>query len=181
MGKDNDYKWYIIHTYSGLEEKVRDAIFQRAEAMGLSEYFKEIKIPSETYIEVSGKQKKEVKRKLFPGYVLVKMKMTNESWFVVRSTPRVTGFVGSGKTPIPLREEEVIPILEMSKRTKEAPKAKVFFKRGDQVRIVSGPFASFIGVVDEIDEEREKVKVLVTIFGRQTPVELKFHQVEEEK
>lgn len=176
-------KWYVIHTYSGYENKVKKNLEHRIESMGMKNKIFGVVVPEETEITIQQGQRKTVNRKMFPGYVLVNMielkerdESSNEAWFVVRNTPGVTSFVGSGNRPIPLLEREVKTILKQTEA--EAPKIKPTFTRGQNVRIIDGPFAEFIGVVDEVSAERNKVKVLVSFFGRETPVELDFLQVE---
>ena len=171
-------KWYIVHTYSGFEERVKETLRQRAEAMGMGEAFGDVRIPTETVVEYKNGKKKETQRKFFPGYILVEMEMSDAAWHVVKNTPKVTGFVGAGVRPTPLTKEEVDQILEQVKTAAEKPKPKYTFEKGDQVRINEGPFTSFNGVVDEVNMDKNTLKVMVTIFGRQTPVELDFSQVQ---
>lgn len=167
--------WYVVHCYSGYENKVRHNLEQRIDTMGMKEKIFDVVIPTQEEIEVKDGKRRTVERHIFPGYVLVNMVMTEESWYVVRNTPGVTGFVGTDK-PTPLRPEEVAQILR--KMEAEAPRVKVTFKVGERVRIVDGPFNDFRGTVAEIDMERSKVRVMVNFFGRETPVELDFLQVE---
>ncbi|HLY59387.1 MAG TPA: transcription termination/antitermination protein NusG [Terriglobia bacterium] len=170
--------WYIIHSYSGFEKKVAETLRSRVEAAGLSEQFGEIMIPTEDVIEMR-KGKKVVSSKLFyPGYVLVEMDMNNDTWHLVRSTPRVTGFVGSGQMPSPLTNEEVDRIVHKVEVAAEHPKPKLKYEKGENVKITDGPFKDFTGSVDEINDDRSTLRVMVTIFGRATPVELDFYQVE---
>ena len=176
-------KWYVIHTYSGYEKKVKKNLEHRIDSMGMKDKIYQVVVPVENEIEIKNGQRTPVERKMFPGYVLVNMieleegdESSNQAWFVVRNTPGVTSFVGSGTRPIPLMEREVKAILKQAEA--EAPKIKPTFTRGQNVRIIDGPFAEFIGVVDEVSSERNKVKVLVSFFGRETPVELDFLQVE---
>lgn len=178
-----DAKWYVIHTYSGYEKKVKKNLEHRIESMGMKDMIYQVVVPVENEIEIKNGQRQPVERKMFPGYVLVHMielrehdDSSNQAWFVVRNTPGVTSFVGSGTRPIPLLDSEVKGILKQTEA--EAPKIKPTFTRGQNVRIIDGPFAEFIGVVDEVSAERNKVKVLVSFFGRETPVELDFLQVE---
>jgi transcriptional antiterminator NusG len=171
-------KWYIVHTYSGFEERVKETLKQRAEALGMGDKFGEIRIPTETIVELRGGKKRETQRKFFPGYILVEMEMSDESWHVVKNTPKVTGFVGTGRNPTPLTQEEVDQIVEQVVTAKEKPKPKYVFEKGEMVKIVDGPFNNFTGVVDDINMDRSTLKVMVTIFGRQTPVELDFLQVQ---
>jgi transcriptional antiterminator NusG len=173
-----DKKWYIVHTYSGFEERVRQTLRQRADALGMGDSFGDIRIPTETIVEFKGGKKREMQRKFFPGYILVEMAMNDDTWHVVKNTPKVTGFVGTGKTPTPLSEEEVNQILEQVVTAKEKPKPKYVFERGEPVKIIDGPFNNFTGVVEDVNLDRSTLKVMVTIFGRQTPVELDFAQVQ---
>jgi transcription termination/antitermination protein NusG len=171
-------QWYIVHTYSGFEERVAETLRQRADALGMGESFGEIRIPTETIVELKGGKKRETQRKFFPGYMLVQMDMTDAAWHVVKNTPKVTGFVGTGKKPTPLTQKEVDGIVEQVTSAKEKPKPKYLFDKGEPVKIIDGPFNNFSGVVDEVNLDRDTLKVMVTIFGRQTPVELNFLQVE---
>lgn len=168
--------WYVVHCYSGYEEKVRYAIEQRIESMGMTGSIFDVIVPEEEEIEIKDGKRRTIKRRIFPGYILVQMKMDEDSWYVVRNTPGVTGFVGMGNEPTPLRKEEVDQI--MSRMSDEAPKIKVNFKIGQRVRIVDGPFNDFIGEVSDIDIDKSKVRVMVNFFGRETPVELDFLEVE---
>lgn len=168
--------WYVVHCYSGYENKVRHNLEQRIETMGMKDKIFDVVIPTQEEIEVKDGKRRTVERHVFPGYVLVNMIMTEESWYVVRNTPGVTGFVGMGNAPTALRPEEVSQILKRMEA--EAPRVKVSFKVGERVRIVDGPFNDFRGTVAEIDMERTKVRVMVNFFGRETPVELDFLQVE---
>jgi transcriptional antiterminator NusG len=168
--------WYVIHCYSGYEAKVRHNLEQRIETMQMQDQIFQVVVPTEDEIEVRDGKRRVVERRVFPGYILVQMLLNDDSWYVVRNTPGVTGFVGMGNEPTPLRPEEVQGI--MKRMEAEAPKIKVTFRQGQKVRIIDGPFNEFIGVVDEIDMERAKVRVLVSFFGRETPVELDFLQVE---
>jgi transcriptional antiterminator NusG len=166
--------WYIVHTYSGFEERVKETLRQRADALGFGEKIGEIRIPMETIVELKGGKKRETQRKFFPGYILVEMEMSEETWHVVKNTPKVTGFVGTGKTPTPLSEEEVNQILEQVVTAKEKPKPRYVFEKGEPVKIVEGPFSNFTGTVEDVNLDRSTLKVMVTIFGRHTPVELDF-------
>jgi transcriptional antiterminator NusG len=168
--------WYVIHCYSGYENKVRHNLEQRIETMGMKDRVFDVVVPTQEEIEVREGKRRTVERHIFPGYVLVNMLLSEESWFVVRNTPGVTGFVGMGNLPTPLRPEEVAQILKRMEA--DAPMVKVSFKVGERVRIVDGPFNDFRGVVSDIDMERTKVRVMVSFFGRETPVELDFLQVE---
>ncbi len=172
-------KWYIIHTYSGFERKVKESLESRVRAYPeLEQRIGRVLIPTESVTEVRGGKKYTSERMFYPGYVLVEMDMDDTVWHVVKGTPRVTGFVGTGQQPTPLSEEEVNQIVYRVADSKEKPKLKVKFEKNESVRISEGPFASFTGVVDEVNEDRETLKVMVTIFGRSTPVELGFGQVE---
>lgn len=175
-GEEDDRAWYVVHCYSGYENKVRHNLEQRIETMGMKDRIFDIIVPTEEEIEVKEGKRRTIERRVFPGYILVNMMMTEESWYVVRNTPGVTGFVGMGNTPTPLRPEEVSQIIKRMEA--EAPRIKVTFKSGERVRIVDGPFNDFRGTVSEIDMERAKVRVMVNFFGRDTPVELDFLQVE---
>ena len=168
--------WFVIHCYSGYENKVRHNLEQRIESMGMKGKIFDVVVPTEEEIEVKDGKRRTVERRVFPGYLLVQMIMSEESWYVVRNTPGVTGFVGMGNVPTPLRSEEVAQLLRRMEA--EAPKVKVTFKPSQKVRIVDGPFNDFIGTVAEIDMDRAKVRVMVSFFGRETPVELDFLQVE---
>ncbi len=175
-GEEDGRAWYVVHCYSGYENKVRHNLEQRIETMGMKDMIFDVVVPTEEEIEVKEGKRRTVERRVFPGYILVNMIMTEESWYVVRNTPGVTGFVGMGNAPTPLRPEEVAQIIKRMEA--EAPRIKVTFKPGERVRIVDGPFNDFRGTVSEIDMERAKVRVMVNFFGRETPVELDFLQVE---
>ncbi|MEI7988969.1 MAG: transcription termination/antitermination protein NusG [Chloroflexota bacterium] len=168
--------WYVIHCYSGYENKVAYNLEQRMESMGMKDKIFDVVVPTEEEIEVKDGKRRTMKRHVFPGYILIKMILSEESWYVVRNTPGVTGFVGMGNNPTPLRPEEVAQIIRRMEA--ESPRVKVTFKTGERVRIVDGPFNDFRGVVSEIDAERTRVRVMVNMFGRETPVELDFLQVE---
>lgn len=172
----NEKRWFVIHTYSGYEERVRKNLEQRIKLMDSQDSIFQVVIPTEEEIEVKNGQRRSVTKKILPSYVLVQMEMNDHSWNVVRNTPGVTGFVGSGGKPTPLQEEEIGQILKQM--TAEAPKVKVGFRKGQSIRVTDGPFIDFVGVVDEIKAEKGKVKVLLSLFGRETPVELDFLQVE---
>ncbi len=174
--QDDDRAWYVVHCYSGYENKVRHNLEQRIESMGMKDKIFDVVVPTEEEIEVKEGKRRTVERRVFPGYILVNMIMSEESWYVVRNTPGVTGFVGMGTQPTPLRPEEVAQIIKRMEA--EAPHIKVTFRSGERVRIVDGPFNDFRGTVAEIDMERAKVRVMVNFFGRETPVELDFLQVE---
>lgn len=173
---DDGRAWYVVHCYSGYENKVRHNLEQRIETMGMKDRIFDVVVPTEEEIEVKEGKRRTVERRVFPGYILVNMILSEESWYVVRNTPGVTGFVGMGNTPTPLRPEEVASIVKRMEA--EAPRIKVTFRPGERVRIVDGPFNDFRGTVSEIDMERAKVRVMVNFFGRETPVELDFLQVE---
>jgi transcriptional antiterminator NusG len=173
---ENQKQWFVIHTYSGYEERVKKNLEQRIKAMDSGDEVFEVTIPTEEEIEVKNGQRRTVTKKILPGYVLVQMNMSDQSWNVVRNTPGVTGFVGRGNKPVPLREDEVSQILRQMEA--EAPKVKVGFRKGQSIRVTDGPFIDFVGVVDDISLEKGKVKVLLSLFGREKPVELDFLQVE---
>jgi transcriptional antiterminator NusG len=173
---DDGRAWYVVHCYSGYENKVRYNLEQRIETMNMKGKIFDVVVPTEEEIEVKEGKRRTVERRVFPGYILVNMILTEESWYVVRNTPGVTGFVGMGTQPTPLRPEEVAQIIKRMEA--EAPRIKVTFRSGERVRIVDGPFNDFRGTVAEIDMERAKVRVMVNFFGRETPVELDFLQVE---
>jgi len=174
--ESNGRAWYVIHSYSGYENKVKANLEQRIESMGMQDRIFQVVVPTEEEIEVRDGQRRITEKKIFPGYILVEMLMTDDSWYAVRNTPGVTGFVGMGKKPTPLRPEEVQKI--MKRMEEEAPKIKVTFLPGQRVRIIDGPFSDFVGNVDDIDMDKSKVRVLVAFFGRDTPVELDLLQVE---
>jgi len=174
--QDDGRAWYVVHCYSGYENKVRHNLEQRIETMGMKDEIFDVVVPTEEEIEVKEGKRRTVERRVFPGYILVNLILSEESWYVVRNTPGVTGFVGMGSTPTPLRSEEVSQIIKRMEA--DAPRIKVTFKSGERVRIVDGPFNDFRGTVDEIDMERAKVRVMVNFFGRETPIELDFLQVE---
>jgi len=171
-------KWYIVHTYSGFEAKVKESLRQRVEAMEMAGNIGEVLIPTEEVVEVKDGKKTRSTRKFFPGYVLVKMHMSDDAWHVVKNTPKVTGFVGTGTLPVALRQHEVDRIVNQITVAADKPKPKLGFNIGETVRIVDGPFSNFTGQVEEVNEDRSTLKVMVTIFGRATPVELEFLQVE---
>jgi transcriptional antiterminator NusG len=175
---DEQKSWYIIHTYSGFERKVRDSLKTRAEAFGFTDKIGEILIPEEEVVEMRAGKKVTSKRLLYPGYVIVQMEMNDDMRHYVKDTPRVTGFVGGGTDPVPLTPDEVNKILYRQATASERPRPKLTFEKNENVRIVDGPFANFTGKVDEVNSDRNTLRVLVTIFGRATPVELDFLQVE---
>ncbi|MCK5577379.1 MAG: transcription termination/antitermination protein NusG [Dehalococcoidales bacterium] len=173
---ENEKNWFVVHTYSGYEERVRKNLEQRIKSMDAGEDIFQVVIPTEDEIEVKNGQRRTVTKKILPGYILVQMKMSDQSWSIVRNTPGVTGFVSSGNKPTPLATDEVSRIMKQMEA--EAPRVKVGFRQGQSIRVIDGPFIDFIGTVDEIDSEKGKVKVLLSLFGRETPVELDFLQVE---
>jgi transcriptional antiterminator NusG len=176
--RNERFRWYILHAYSGFERKVRESIASRVEAFGLGNKVGRVMIPTEPVTEIVNGKKRTVERVFLPGYVLVEMELDNEMWHVLKDTPKVTGFLGTGDKPVALTEDEVSGILFRSETSKDKPRLKIKFEKNEQVRITDGPFANFNGVVDEINEDRETLKVMVTIFGRSTPVELEFGKVE---
>jgi len=171
-------RWYIIHAYSNFEKKVADSIKERAISAGLEDFFDDVLVPMEEVVEVRRGRKISSERKFFPGYVLVKMEMTDKAYHLIKDTPKVTGFLGTENKPIPITDDEAGRILQQVKEGVERPKPTVTFEIGEQVRVADGPFASFNGSVEEVDEERARLKVAVSIFGRATPVELEYGQVE---
>jgi transcriptional antiterminator NusG len=171
-------RWYIVHAYTNFERKVADAIKERAKAAGLGDLFEEVLVPTEEVVEIKRGRKIQVERKFLPGYVLVKMVMTDSAFLLIKNTPKVTGFLGAENKPMPISEEEAMRILHQVQEGVERPKPSITFEIGEQVKVADGPFASFSGHVEEVDEERARVKVAVSIFGRPTPVELEFGQVE---
>ncbi len=171
-------RWYIVHAYSNFEKKVAESIREKAEQKGLSDLFEEILVPMEKVVEVRRGRKVDAERKFFPGYVLVKMEMTNEAFHLIKDTPKVTGFLGADQKPMPIPEKEAMRIINQVQEGVDRPKPSVTFEVGEQVRVSDGPFASFSGLVEEVDDERARLKVAVSIFGRATPVELEFGQVE---
>lgn len=175
--------WYVIHTYAGYENKVKANLEKRVQSMGMEDKIFSVVVPTEEQIEVKDGKRRLVQRKIYPGYVMVEMILTDESWYVVRNTPGVTGFVGAGTRPTPLSQDEIRQILEQmgllaTEKPKTRPKARIDLEVGQNVRVKGGPFDGFIGVVDAIDAERGKLRVLVSMFGRETPLELEFTQVE---
>ncbi|MHB1938545.1 MAG: transcription termination/antitermination protein NusG [Acidobacteriaceae bacterium] len=172
------FRWYIIHAYSGFERKVRESIESRVQAYGLHDRIGRIMVPTEPVTEIRNGKKYTIERVFLPGYVLIEMDLDNEIWHMVKNTPRVTGFLGTGEKPVALTEEEISSIIFRSDVSKDKPRMKVKFEKNESVKITEGPFANFNGVVDEVNEDRETLKVMVTIFGRSTPVELEFSKVE---
>lgn len=173
-------RWYVLHVYSGFEKKVAESIREQARQKGMEDSFEEILVPTEEVIELRRGQKINAERKFFPGYVLAKMEMGDDSWHLVKNTPKVTGFLGNRGRPSPISQAEAERILHQVQEGVERPKPSITFEIGEQVRVADGPFTSFNGYVEEVDEERSRVKVAVSIFGRSTPVELEYSQVEKQ-
>lgn len=173
-----NHKWYIVHAYSNFEKKVKEAILEQARNQGLEDQFSEVLVPTEDVVEIRRGRKVNAERKFFPGYVLVKMNLTDEAYHLIKNTPKVTGFLGSAARPIPVSEKEVARIIGAIEEGVERPKPTITFEIGEQVRVTDGPFASFNGSVEQVDEERARLRVTVSIFGRATPVELEYGQVE---
>jgi transcriptional antiterminator NusG len=175
---NENFKWYIIHAYSGFERKVRESLESRIQAFGLQNRIGRIMIPTEPVTELRNGKKYTIERVFLPGYVLVEMELDNDLWHVIKNTPRVTGFLGTGDKPVALTEAEVSSILFRSESAKDKPSSKIKFEKGEQVRINEGPFANFNGTVDDVNEDRQTLKVMVSIFGRSTPVEIEFAKVD---
>ncbi len=171
-------RWYVVHVYSGFEKKIAQQIKEQAEQKGLADMIEDVLVPAEEVVEVRRGQKVNTERKFFPGYVLAKMEMTDETWHLVKDTPKVTGFLGTKTRPSPITEAEADRILKQSQEGVDHPRPSVIFEIGEQVRVADGPFTSFNGTVEDVDEEKGRVKVSVSIFGRSTPVELEYSQVE---
>jgi transcriptional antiterminator NusG len=171
-------KWYIVHTYSGQEARAKQALLERAAALGFEEMFDEILIPEESVVEMVGGNKRTSKRKFFPGYILVHMDLDDQTWHVVKGTPKITGFVGNATDPPPISEDEVQRMTQRMKEGEEKPKPLIHFEDGEAVRVTTGPFANFSGYVDEVMEDKEKLRVMVQVFGRATPVVLDYASVE---
>jgi transcriptional antiterminator NusG len=171
-------RWYVIHVYSGFEKKVASAIREQAEQKGVASRFEEILVPTEEFVEVKRGAKVNSERKIFPGYVLIKMDLDDETWHLVKNTAKVTGFLGGRGKPLPISDAEAARIIHQMQEGIERPKPSITFEIGEQVRVSDGPFTSFNGVVEDVDEEKSRVKVAVSIFGRATPVELEYSQVE---
>ena len=174
--KNENVKWYVIHTYSGYENKVKTNLEHRIQSMDVAHKIFRVVVPTEEEVEIKNGQRRTVQKKIFPGYVLVEMLLDDESWFVVRNTPGVTSFVGHGNNPTPLPDSEVQAILRQMRE--EKPQVRITYHKGDRVKIIDGPFAEFLGTIDTVDDEKTKLRVLVSMFGRETPVELDFLQVE---
>ncbi len=171
-------KWYIVHTYSGQENRAKTALLERAKTMGFEDQFDEVLVPEETVVEMVGGKKRTSKRKFFPGYIMVHMDLSDETWHVVKGTPKITGFVGNATEPPPITDEEVARMTQRIKEGAAKPKPLIHFDEGENVRVISGPFANFQGFVDEVMEEKEKLRVMVQVFGRATPVVLGYSNVE---
>ncbi len=171
-------RWYVVHVYSGFERKIAQSIREQAQTQGMADEFSEVLVPTEEVVELRRGTKVNAERKFFPGYVLVKMELSDEAWHLVKDTPKVTGFLGTKTRPSPISDSEAERILKQTQEGVERPRPSVVFEVGEQVRVADGPFTSFNGVVEEIDEEKGRVKVSVSIFGRSTPVELEYSQVE---
>lgn len=175
------FKWYVVHVYSGFEKKVAEAIREQAEKKKLADHFAEILVPTEDVVEINRGRKVNTERKFFPGYVLVKMILNDDSWHMVKNTAKVTGFLGGGTRPVPMSEAEAMRMMKQVQEGMESAKPSILFEVGEQVRVADGPFASFNGIVEEVDEEKSRLKVSVSIFGRATPVDLEYTQVEKIK
>ena len=171
-------RWYIVHCYSGFEKKVAQSVMEQAENQGMGDMFENVLVPSEEVVEMRAGKKVSSERKFFPGYVLVRMEMTDQTWHLVRNTPKVTGFLGSGNKPMPIPDYEAERVMNPVQEGVERPRPSITFEIGETVRVADGPFTSFNGTVQEVDEERARLKVAVSIFGRATPVELEYTQVE---
>jgi transcriptional antiterminator NusG len=172
-----ELKWYIVHTYSGFEKRVKKSLEERIKILGLEDYFGQIVVPTEQVVELKKGQKKTSSRKFFPGYILVQMVLNEDTWHAVRSTAKVTGFIGGQVKPMPIPDEEVGRIIRQMEEAVSKPKSKYHFEEGDEVRVIDGPFTNFQGIVEEVKPEKEKLRVLITVFGRPTPVGLDFIQV----
>lgn len=174
---ESPIRWYIVHTYSGYEDKVKESLEQRFDALDKNDLLGQVLIPTESVMEMKNGKKVVTTKKLFPGYIYIQMNLTDEGWHVVKNTPRVTGFVG-GRKPAPLSDDEIESILNQVQMAQDKPKPKYSFDQGEKIKIIDGPFSNFIGSVDEVNLDKGTLKVMVTIFGRSTPVELSFHEVE---
>ena len=173
-----EHQWYVVNTYSGYENRAKKNLEERIRSLGKADLFSEILVPTETVVELVKGKRKTSQRKIFPGYILVRMELNEETWHIVKDTPKITGFAGDGTKPVPISEKEVDDILSQMKEGVTKAKAKVSFNVGDSVRVIDGPFVNFMGTIEEVKPEKRKLKVLVSIFGRATPVELDFIQVE---
>jgi len=171
-------KWYIVHTYSGQENRAKKALLERARTLGFEEQFDEVLVPEETVVEMVGGKKRTSKRKFFPGYIMVHMDLSDETWHVVKGTPKITGFVGNATDPPPITDEEVARMTQRIKEGAAKPKPLIHFDEGENVRVITGPFANFQGFIDEVMEDKEKLRVMVQVFGRATPVVLGYSNVE---
>ncbi len=171
-------QWYVVHTYSGYENRAKTALEQRIKELGKEESFGAILVPSEKVVEVVKGEKRTSSRKFFPGYILVEMELNDETWYLVKNTPKVTGFVGGATNPTPISEEEVGKIIGQMEEGRAHPKPKYEFSKGERVKVIDGPFSNFSGLVEDVNQDKGKLRVLVSIFGRSTPVELEFFQVE---
>jgi transcriptional antiterminator NusG len=171
-------RWYVIHVYSGFEQKIADSIMEQAEKKNLAADIEEIMVPTEEVVEVKRGQRVQTERRVFPGYVLIKMDMSDEAWHLIKNTDKVTGFLGGGRRPVPISQKEAEAMMQSLQEGVDAPRPSVIYDIGEELRVIDGPFASFNGTVEEIDEEKQKLKVSVSIFGRATPVELDYGQVE---
>lgn len=171
------HKWYIVHTYSGFEHKVKIALEDRIKGQGKEDFFSDILVPTEKVVELVKGERKTSSRKFYPGYIMVKMELDEETWHLVQDTPKVTGFVGDKNKPVPIPDEEAQKVIEQMAEGAIRPKPKFFFEEGDEIQVIDGPFSNFNGVVDEVKPDKGKVRVLISIFGRATPVELDFVQV----
>ena len=176
-GDNIELKWYIVHTYSGFEHKVKVNLEERIKTLGQENYFGRILVPTEQVIELKKGQKKTTSRKFYPGYIMVQMALNKETWHTVRNTAKVTGFLGGGNNPSPVPDEEAERIIRQMEEGISKPKPKFSFEEGDEIRVIDGPFSNFQGTVEEVKQDKEKLRVLITIFGRSTPVELDFIQV----
>lgn len=176
--RNENFRWYILHAYSGFERKVKESLESRIQAFGLESRFGKIVVPTEQVTETVNGKKRTVERVFIPGYVLIEMELDNQIWHIIKETPKVTGFLGTGDKPVALSEDEIGSLLNRSDDPREKPRQKIRFEKNESVRITDGPFANFNGIVDEVNEDRETLKVMVTIFGRSTPVELEFGKVE---
>ena len=174
---DAEMNWYIVHTYSGYENKVRQSLEETIKKLGLEEYFNEVIVPTEKVVELVKGERRMTTRKFYPGYIMVRMILTDETWHVVRNVPKVTGFLGAQEKPVPLSDEEAKRILAQMEEGAVKPKPKFSFDQGDEIRVIDGPFSNFNGIVEEVNPEKGKIRVLISIFGRATPVELEFVQV----